>query len=231
VHGLTTTTELSAAHTSNSTAKLLSLFATPVARIPCPFAAGINESLTDAVRRRMTTEVKDLAFKSETVGNLSDWQDHDADRLTAWVLSMARTFVETARREPLHQAVGGSSPADVQVIAQRSWASVYRGGDHHSAHYHPNTAISAIYYVASAGTCELDLIDPRTNVDLFDPGITFANEGQIVRVSCRPGELLLLPGWMKHAVPQYDDADVRISIAWNLAYSFGDDVALKPAGD
>jgi hypothetical protein len=179
----------------------------------------------------MTTEVKDLAFKSETVGNLTDWDVPAVDRLTAWVQSTARTFVETVRHEPLHEAVGAKSAADVRVVPVRSWASIYRGGDQHSAHYHPNTAIAAIYYVASASTCELDLLDPRVNVDLFDPGITFAGEGQIVRISSRPGELVLIPGWMKHAVPQYDDTDVRISIAWNLAYAFGDDVRLRPAGD
>ena len=215
---------------TGSGAKLLNLFATPAARIPCPFADEINESLTNAVRRRMTTEVKDLAFKSETVGSLADWGDPAAERLTSWVLSMARTFVETVRQEPLHEVVGAKSPTDVQVIALRSWASVYRGGDHHSAHHHPNTAIAAIYYVASASSCELDLLDPRANVDLFDPGVTFASEGQIVRLSCRPGELVLIPGWMRHAVPHYEDPDVRISIAWNLAYSFGAGVELRPAG-
>ncbi|WP_250032677.1 putative 2OG-Fe(II) oxygenase [Paractinoplanes maris] len=212
-------------------AKLLNLFATPAARVPCPFGTEINEALTNAVRRRMTTEVKDLAFKSETVGNLTDWDDPAVDRLTGWMLGVARTFVETVRREPLHEAVGAKTATDVQILPQRSWASIYRGGDHHSAHNHPNTAIAAIYYVASASTCELDLFDPRVNVDLFDPGITFASEGQIVRISSRPGELVLIPGWMKHAVPQYGDADVRISIAWNLAYAFGEEVHLKPAGD
>jgi uncharacterized protein (TIGR02466 family) len=227
---LNTATQGSLAPATDSAAKLLNLFATPAARIPCPFADGVNGPLTDAVRRRVATEVKDLAFKSETVGDLTGWDEPEAHRLTAWVLSMARTLVETVRGQPLHRAVGADSPADVQVIALRSWASIYRGGDHHAAHHHPNTALAAIYYVASAGTCELDLIDPRANVDLFDPGIGFAGEGQQVRLSCRPGELVLIPGWLKHAVPAYDDTDVRISIAWNLSYSFAPEVSLRPAG-
>jgi Putative 2OG-Fe(II) oxygenase len=215
----------------HSTGQLLSLFASPVARISYAFAEEVNEKLFSSILRRMTTEAKDLTFKSETVGNLVDWGDPEVNQLTAWVLSMARTFVETVRREPLHHTVGAASPNDVQVTPLRSWASVYRGSDHHSAHFHPNTAIAAIYFVASAGTCDLELVDPRVNVDYFDPGIIFANEGQIVRLSCRPGELLLLPGWMKHAVPPYGDADVRISVAWNIGYAFSADVDLRPAGD
>lgn len=214
-----------------SAAKLLNLFATPAARIPCPFAEAVNGPLVDAVRRRMASEVKDLAFKSETAGNLADWEEPEARRLTAWVLTMARSFVETVRHRPLHELVSAAAPEDVEVKALRSWASVYRGGDHHAAHSHPNTAIAAIYYVASGGACELDLLDPRANVDYFDPGITFAAEGQIVRLSCLPGELVLIPGWMKHSVPEYGDGDVRVSIAWNLAYSFAPGVELRPAGD
>lgn len=178
----------------------------------------------------MSGEAKDLAFKSETAGDLASWAEPEARRLTAWVLTMARSLVETVRSQPLHELVGAESAEDVKVTSLRSWASVYRGGDHHTAHSHPNTAIAAIYYVASGSTCELDLLDPRANVDHFDPGITFASEGQIVRLSCRPGELVLIPGWMKHSVPEYGDADVRISIAWNLAYSFSPGVALQPAG-
>ncbi|TDU02348.1 uncharacterized protein (TIGR02466 family) [Streptomyces sp. 846.5] len=211
-------------------AKLLNLFATPVAKIPCPFADEINDELSASVLDRMRTGVKELSFKSETIGNLTDWDDPEADRLTSWVLSMARTFVETVRREPLHQAVGAASPEDVRLAVLRSWASVYRGGDHHAGHFHPNTAISAVYYVASAGPCDLELTDPRANVEFFDPGITFAGEGQTVRMRCGPGILLLFPGWLKHAVPSYEGSGVRISIAWNLAYSFGANVALQPAG-
>jgi uncharacterized protein (TIGR02466 family) len=215
---------------TNSSGRLLSLFATPVAKIPCPFSEELNNKLSESVLQRMRTEAKDLSFKSETVGNLTDWGDPVMDRLTEWVLRVARVFVETVRRQPLHELVGAASATDVQVVPARSWVSVYRGGDHHPAHSHPNTALSAIYYVASSGTCELELIDPRANVDLFDPGITFANEGEIVRVSCAPGDLLLLPGWLKHAVPRYEDADLRISVAWNLTYSFSAEVALRPAG-
>ncbi|MFJ1796565.1 putative 2OG-Fe(II) oxygenase [Kitasatospora griseola] len=222
--------DIPASATNGSPAKLLSLFASPVAKIPCHFGSEINDGIFESVRVRMVSEVKDLDFKSETVGNLTDWKDAGIDRLTSWVLAMARTFVEAVRREPLHEAVGADTPSDVRVTALRSWASVYRSGDHHLAHFHPNTAMSAIYYVSSDQPCELELFDPRTNVEFFDPGITFAGEGQTVRVSCLPGTLLLLPGWMKHSVPPYGGNGVRVSIAWNLSYAFSESVSLRPAG-
>jgi Putative 2OG-Fe(II) oxygenase len=82
----------------------------------------------------------------------------------------------------------------------------------------PATALTAIYYVHAPHACELDLLDPRANVDYFDPGIAIAGEGSRVRLRCSPGELLLFPGWVKHAVPEFDEDGVRISISWNLGY-------------
>ncbi len=211
-------------------AQLLSLFATPVARVPCPFATEVNARLRASVERRMATDVKDLAFKSETIDNLTAWEDSHADQLTAWVLKVARTSVERLRNESLYQAVGAPSAADVRIQPLRSWVSIYRSGDYHPAHFHPNTAIAAIYYLAAPDSCDLDLVDPRTNVDYFDPGITFANEGHIVRLRCRPGDLLLLPGWLRHSVPEYDGDDLRISVSWNLTYEFSSGAVLQPAG-
>ncbi|GHF76748.1 hypothetical protein GCM10018790_63550 [Kitasatospora xanthocidica] len=103
-------------------------------------------------------------------------------------------------------------------------------GDHHEAHFHPNTAIAAIYYVEVPGTCDLDLIDPRANIDYFDPGITFAGEGRNFRLRCAPGELVLFPGWLKHAVPEFHDDSVRISMSWNLSYNIVPAAGPQPTG-
>ncbi|MEU6721717.1 putative 2OG-Fe(II) oxygenase [Nonomuraea sp. NPDC046802] len=86
-------------------------------------------------------------------------------------------------------------------------------------HFHPNTALAAIYYVKAPGMCELDLMDPRPNIDYFDAGISLASEDHNVRLHCRPGDLVLIPGWLKHAVPAFEEPSERISISWNLGYT------------
>lgn len=206
------------------------LFATPVARVRCPFADDVNPSLAAAVSRREGARVKDFGYKRETAGEFTAWGGSDAARLSGWVCSVAGKFVESLTGMPLTKAFTHSlaregeqlaGEASVSVGVTRSWASLYREGDLHEPHFHPNTALSAVYYVAAPGVCEIDLLDPRPAVDYYDPGICLAGESHRVRLACTPGELIVFPGWLKHAVPPFTGEETRISIAWNLNYFTG----------
>jgi len=220
---------------SGSPAQIVQTFSTPVARITCPYADEFNGQLADLVLARLDPLNSQLAYKLETP-DMANWGEPVVDTISGWVLRMARQFVETVIGQSLDDAwadaiargssnVSGAGGLEehqvVSVVVGRSWASVYRKNDHHEAHFHPNTALTAIYYVEAPGPCELDLIDPRLNVDYFNPGIALAGEGHRVRLSCAPGELVLFPGWLKHSVPDFQDESVRMSISWNLNYAVG----------
>lgn len=233
---MTTVSDERAAN-GQSSGTITQAFVTPVARIACPFGEQLNGPLTDLVLERLGQVDNKFSYKAETSADMTSWREPVVDSLTGWVLRTTRQFVETVSGRSLEEtfaasqardmgtfnsavvAESGAESPEVAVVAGRSWASVYRRGDRHPAHFHPNTAISAIYYVHGPDACELDLIDPRSNVDYFDPGVLFAGEGQNVRLRCTPGELVLFPGWLKHSVPEFDGEGVRISMSWNLTYS------------
>lgn len=222
------TTAPSGSTTSPTAGTITQAFSTPIARIPCPFAEEVNPALVDSVLARLENVENLFSYKVETAADLIDWGEEATDRISSWVLRMARQFTEKVVGRPLEQAfsdgranaVGATKDQlSVTVGAGRSWASVYRRGDRHEAHFHPNTALSAIYYVTAPDACELDLLDPRSNIGYYDPGITFAGEGHTIRLRCRPGELVLFPGWLKHAVPEFEDDSLRISLSWNVGFS------------
>ncbi|EGJ72641.1 hypothetical protein STTU_p0028 (plasmid) [Streptomyces sp. Tu6071] len=200
-------------------------FATPVARCPYPEAAAVRDVLTEAVLSRLG-EGKVFGYKQETSRDLTTWGVAELDALTGWVGRMTRQLVEKLAGVPLGEAFARSAGREGEgagvraagIVASRSWASVYRAGDRHAAHFHPNTAWSAIYYLTAPGVCELDLLDPRP-VGYFDAGIVFAGEDQRMRLSCSPGDLVIIPGWLRHEVPEFQDDEVRISLSWNLNYS------------
>ncbi|MFJ3505414.1 TIGR02466 family protein [Streptomyces sp. NPDC090135] len=212
-------------------ATVLQLFATPVARTPCPFAGEIGGRLSKVLAERAGAGVKDFGYKLETSGEFTRWGGPDAVRLSRWVCAVAGKFTESLTGMPLAEAFGRSlereaeqAAGDVRAVSvgvTRSWASLYRSGDRHEPHFHPNTALSAVYYVAAPGMCEIELLDPRPNADYYDPGISLAGESHRVRLACTPGELLVFPGWLKHAVPPFQDATPRMSVAWNLNYTLG----------
>lgn len=197
---------------ATSPAVIAQTFATPVARIPRPYAEIINGQLAELVLTKADAAGNQYTYKTETLSDLMQWDHPTVEALSDWVLQMAKQFVQTLGRQQRPDL------PDFEVVVGSSWASIYRKGDQHEAHFHPNTALTAIYYVQAPDVCELDLLDPRAHVDYYDPGITIAGEGSRIRLRCNPGELLLFPGWVKHAVPEFDRDGIRISISWNLGY-------------
>jgi len=139
------------------------------------------------------------------------------------VLAAARRMVETVLPRELERSVKAYSQASRQacvlsIVVGNGWASAYRAGDQHPAHNHPNTAVTAIYYVQAPAFCELDLLDPRPCIDYYDPGLTFGGADKNVRLACTPGELIMFPGWLRHAVPTFEGEGERISMSWNLEF-------------
>ncbi|MFJ8982828.1 TIGR02466 family protein [Streptomyces sp. NPDC102282] len=224
-------TSLTSEGSAATRATVLQLFATPVARTHCPFADDVNGRLAGLLTERAGEGAKEFGYKKETAGEFTQWGGTDAVRLSRWVCAVAGKFTESLTGTSLTEAFGRSLEREaerdashaqpVAVGVTRSWASLYRSGDRHEPHFHPNTALSAVYYVAAPGTCELDVLDPRPNVDYYDPGISIAGESHRFRLACSPGELLVFPGWLKHAVPPFQDEKPRMSIAWNLNYTLG----------
>ncbi|GAA2507700.1 TIGR02466 family protein [Winogradskya humida] len=208
-----TVTDQDTTQSSAPAAVIAQTFSTPVARIPRPYAEAINGILTELVLAKAQAAGSTYTYKSETLSDLMQWDDPTVTALTDWTLQMAGQFVRTVGRKQ-----SGTELPDFTVVVGSAWASVYRKGDQHESHFHPNTALTAIYYVTAPTTCELDLLDPRANIDYFDPGISIAGEGSRVRLRSSPGELVLFPGWVKHAVPEFDEDGTRISISWNLGY-------------
>ncbi|MDR6594516.1 putative 2OG-Fe(II) oxygenase [Saccharothrix longispora] len=188
----------------------------------------------DIVLARLENTRNLFDYKSETSADLVEWGEEATDRISSWVLAMARRFTEKIAGKNLDDAFSDGRAdtteerPSVSVGIGRSWASVYRRGDRHEAHFHPNTALSAIYYVTAPDTCELDLLDPRTGIGYYDSGISFGGEGHVIRLRCKPGELVLFPGWLKHAVPEFGDDSLRISLSWNIGFSLGDPPEGRP---
>lgn len=220
----------------SDSARINHLFSRPVATFSHPNHEAFQSDLLALLQCRLRDVENRFDYKAETAADLSQWGEVITDRLTAWILASAKQFVEASLGQDLQsvyrtaasrqlgtQNGSGSSFPDtlrtsVDIAVKRSWASFYQKGDRHESHLHPNTALSAIYYVTAPSHCELDLSDPRVGTDYFDPGITIANEGYPTRLRRYPGDLVIFPGWVQHAVPEMQGDGLRVSVSWNLLY-------------
>lgn len=107
------------------------------------------------------------------------------------------------------------------TVSAEAWANVARTGHYSKPHVHPNSNLSAVYYV-DAGDAPADdrhsgvieFMDPRNRPGMFDSEGTLQFDAY--RVTPRSGMLLMFPAWLYHYVHPYNGKAPRICVAFNI---------------
>lgn len=98
------------------------------------------------------------------------------------------------------------------------WASIYRKGDHHGSHNHPNTLIAGTYYPQTGPESNPIVLEAPWRAQTMHDTIS----GDKTNFSYRPnaGDMIMWPSWVWHRVnPQKVETDIdRIAISFNLDY-------------
>jgi uncharacterized protein (TIGR02466 family) len=137
------------------------------------------------------------------------------------------------RREELHALCDCVSRAAASVLQflrigesaieiTGCWANLYAPGAAHRAHSHPNSFLSAVYYVRTGpGADSINFHDPRSQAGVIRPPVTeltAANTDQVV-VRVKDGTLLVFPSYLYHSVDTHSSGEIRVSPSFNLMFS------------
>ncbi|WP_294294096.1 TIGR02466 family protein [uncultured Sphingomonas sp.] len=202
-------------------AKLHSLFTTPVAVVPVADAATLNTELKAviAARRRVEAGVQRSnigGWQSEI--DMLDWGGGAARRLAALVTQACDAWT--------------TSVDDDRSVVWRPeiWANVNVHGSSNQTHWHPGSYLSFVYYVDDgyAGSSdkalggEIVFIDPRMPIlRMRTPALRHRGAGgqtaeQETWVRPFSGLLIGFPSFLGHSVRAYLGQGERISIAINM---------------
>jgi len=111
------------------------------------------------------------------------------------------------------------------------WANVNSTGTSHAIHSHPNNFLSGVYYVQiQPGADTVNFHDPRPQTSIIRPPVTeltAQNTDQVV-VQVSKGTLLMFPAYLWHSVARNESDELRISISFNLMFSFFAENLSKP---
>ena len=169
------------------------------------FQDRLRRTILDLAARAQTgNEIDDGSIGSGKVYDVDKWGCPAAslvDRRARFLFSIA-----TKRRE---------------VVADLSWASIYRSGDYCMPHSHPRTTASVLYVVDLG-----DGGDPSNGQFCFaDPRMAACCREQpgCMSTPCAPelapGTMLLFPGQAVHFVTVYRGTRPRITMSWNLNHA------------
>ena len=118
-------------------------------------------------------------------------------------------FVKRTERRPFE-----GQPQGGQYLFY--WASVYKKGNHHGTHNHPNSLIAGTYYAqAGKDAAPILLESPWSTMVMHD---TLPGEKSSFRVKPQSGDMLMWPSWVMHRVDVQTSDDERVVISFNFDY-------------
>lgn len=155
------------------------------------------------------------------------------------VLNELASIFATAARQYLnelyvdwpHQQMGSQDHAD-PLRSVFSWCSILRDGTMHAMHHHVDSAVSGVLYISvpasqqhSAAAADVygdahassEVSENRVgDLVFYDPRGSLPPFGRSLHVHPQPGDLVLFPGWLTHAVEPTAGSTPRVSISFNL---------------
>ena len=99
------------------------------------------------------------------------------------------------------------------------WAIINKKGASNARHTHPNSYLSAVYYIKAPKNCgDILFYDPRSAKVNRKPPTTKANalNSEEVKITPQDGMMVFFPSYLHHAVSENRSDEERIIISFNV---------------
>ena len=99
------------------------------------------------------------------------------------------------------------------------WAIINKKGASNARHTHPNSYLSAVYYIKAPKNCgDILFYDPRSAKVNRKPPTTKANalNSEEVNITPQDGMMVFFPSYLHHAVSENRSDEERIVISFNV---------------
>ena len=192
--------------------KPIPLFATPLWRIKAPAPL---RALLPGIADKIEQDVRNDAINSSR--NRSNFLGAQSERI---LLRDSPYFGEQERQFLILMIRSAIPLAEKYRIF--TWINCNPSRSHNSAHVHPDSEISGVFYIAvPSGSGKIVFRDPRPQSEMANLHARFGSSvlSLVPRYPVQPesGDMLLFPSWLMHQVePGVDQAGMRISMAFNI---------------
>ena len=181
-----------------------------------------NRQLADFMLRKEQSEPNDAPGTS-TSGGYQTRNNLLTDALAQQspALATLRDHIGAAIKDYAGLLIGQEcSPLPQSVkFASAGWGVILREGDYQGHHVHAGSHVSGVYYIA-APPAALTLDRDAGKITFFDPRpraqmSQLAAQRTYYREVPGPGDMVLFPSWLEHAVAPFRGEGLRICIAFD----------------
>ena len=134
------------------------------------------------------------------------------------VEDLKKFIVETLNRQVLKGKWYAEDEIDESFVSGM-WAMINKKGHANSAHIHPDSWLSGVYYPKvpsnpglAGALCFHDPIATRTFTQSFYRSV----QAEVFMVTPQEGLMVIFPSWFEHSVKANQSDEDRISIAFNI---------------
>jgi uncharacterized protein (TIGR02466 family) len=169
---------------------------------------------------KLELECYKIMDKEETVhkSNINGWQSKDFNKGKKETPALNKLIKEVISKSSTVFSKMGIKP-EFKCELNNAWININKKGSCNMQHIHPESIISAVFYVKSDDDSGDLFIEDDTRQRYINELITYANNPLTYNtVSYKPkkGRLIIFPSWITHGVGLNKSKHDRISIAFNI---------------
>lgn len=171
----------------------------------------LNFGIVGALNDRRRTDPE-----GDAISNKNGWQSskklHEEEEFSVIAGIVEQAVAEIARFLKAKDTV--------RPRVTHCWGNVNELGSYNVAHTHPNSFLSAVYYVTvPPESGDIVFYDPRVQMDGMRLPVTEVSAFTAPEVGYqpKPGMLLLFPSWLQHRVEISRSEIPRVTLAFNTS--------------
>ena len=139
---------------------------------------------------------------------------------TSFLLKDTRlTRVKNFLDERMKDYVENVIEIDDKVVMTQSWSTITKKDEYHHIHHHPNSIISAVFYINADENSDKITFhkDEHNTIDLSSEDKDYnCYNSNAWSSPVQTGEILLFPSSLKHSVKSVTSNESRISLSFNV---------------
>ena len=190
-------------------------FPTPIWHFDIPNHEQLNQNLLSAIY----TE-KDKNSQGVNYSNGLGWHSQNHLHQLPEFQEIANIAVTNALESG--EEIGFNLKEFTMIVAS-CWAVINPKLAFNYIHNHPNSVLSAVYYVKAAENCGgIFFRDPRDVAHMFMPALVELAPWTIQKITYKAteGKMIIFPSWLNHGVePNLSDED-RVCISFNISMTY-----------
>jgi uncharacterized protein (TIGR02466 family) len=174
----------------------------------------------DELKQKCITIKRTIIDSSIDWRSRSDWRCPTFNTLGTYDLKLDPMFTNLISAVTEHvNAYVSMHGSTYKYKCKDAWINIYKNSDYQEYHTHPDSTISAVYYVdVPPGSGNIVWKSPTEPDMLPIKGIAQMNElsYQTCFLSPKPGDLCIFRSYLSHMVEKGTNDEERISIAFNF---------------